>query len=198
MSTEEDNGVGHAIFRAFTKRSPKSESRSASVRAGQLLKRVGGKVKDAASKAGVSPSSFRAWLSGKSSPKAQNSKKLNRANREELTPPGRRERLLQAGNDGMEDGSESRDFIGAAARPLSGGFVVVGEFKVSEDVRERTLNLAAHLSSSDLEDLLGAHFRGDSEVMTGILQDAVHGYHSGMELISLSDVKFDAADWGGE
>jgi hypothetical protein len=186
--------VQNALFRALTKRSPKSEQRDVPTRAGQLVKRLGS-IAQAAKAAACAPSTFRRWLKGESMPKPENADKLNRANRESMVPDGRRRRVSQAGNDAAPPAERW-----AHKTPGQGGVVITAHIKVSEDERERTINIAQYLSSYELENLTGAFFRGDEDAARSIIQGAVSQYKPGAVMTYLSNINFTPAQWeaGGE
>lgn len=191
--------VKNALFKALAKRSAKSEDRSASVRAGQLLKRMSGSMKDAAKAAGRSPRTFKRWLEGQATPKADSNNALNRANREALVPEGRRERLLRSADDRNLNYDEQHDRW-KVQRPegvtgMSGGFVLTGVIRVSQDERERTVNLGPYLSSEHMQEMLDAFMSGDEEGARSVLEEGLELWVSDAELISTSSLNFSPVEW---
>jgi hypothetical protein len=77
-------------------------------------------------------------------PKAASNEALNRANREALLPEGRRKRLLGSADNRYlvedEETGEKR-FQKPSGVASRGGFTLTGEIRVSQDVRERSVNL---------------------------------------------------------
>lgn len=148
-----------SLYRALTHRSPASERRPLAQRL-QALERQHGSVRAAAADAGVSESTWRRWRKGQSTPKPENERKVNRAQRRAAMPEGRRRRFLSSVGRG-----------GAG-----GGLTVTGWVTVSKDTRYRTLNLGAHLGPGRLDDLLDAFLTGDDDVVFVVIQDLVSEY----------------------
>ncbi|MCY0923703.1 MULTISPECIES: hypothetical protein [Streptomyces] len=194
--------VKDAMFKALAKRSAKSEDRAASVRAAQLIKRFGGSVTEAAKSVGRSSKTLKAWAEGKSTPRADSNEALNRANREALVPEGRRERFLKsASDDNMELNSDGENW--SIQRPSgvgkpSGGVVLHATIRVSDDVRERKVNLGEWLSEGHMEDLLQAFMDGDEEAMRGVFIEGLDVYFHEAELQDVLGVQFNPLDYGDQ
>ncbi|MGQ4342523.1 hypothetical protein ACN6LF_001368 [[Kitasatospora] papulosa] len=194
-------GTREALFRALSKRSAKSEDRAVNVRAGQLLKRMGGSVKEAAAKVGASPRTFKRWLDGQATPKAANSEALNRANRDVLAPQGRRERLLKSADDEHLGYDEASDSWGVH-RPEglgspSGGFVVDATITVSQDTRRRTVNLGEYLSSGHMAELLDAYMSGNEAKAQGVLAEGFELWVPQAEVNAVHGISFGPLDYEG-
>ncbi|MCY0932357.1 hypothetical protein OTB20_40665 [Streptomyces sp. H27-H1] len=194
--------VKDAMFKALAKRSAKSEDKPAAVRAAQLIKRFGGSVSDAAKAVGRSSKTLKAWSEGKSSPRADSNDALNRANREALVPQGRRERLLKsASDDNMELTSNDMDWTirrpDGVGKP-GGGLVLHAMIKVSDEERERKVNLGEWLSEGHMEDLLQAFMDGDEEAMRGVFVEGLDVYFHEAELGDVINVQFSPLDYGDQ
>ncbi|MEU8672958.1 hypothetical protein AB0C71_39420 [Streptomyces anulatus] len=194
-------GLKNALFKGLAKRSAKSEDRDASVRAGQLLKRVGGSVKEAAAKVGASPRTFKRWLAGEAAPRANNNEALNRANRDVLVPQGRRERLLRSADDQHLDYNEEGDSWGVR-RPEgvgapAGGFVVDATITVSQDTRRRSVNLGEYLSSGHMSDLLDAFMSGNQSKAEGVLTEGFELWVPSAHIDAVHGINFAPLDYEG-
>ncbi|MGP3691787.1 hypothetical protein ACTVZO_45350 [Streptomyces sp. IBSNAI002] len=194
--------VKNAMYKALTKRSAKSEDRSAAVRAGQLIKRFGGSVAEAAKAVGRSTKTLKAWAEGKTSPRADSNDALNRANKEALIPQGRKERLLRSANDQhmelQDDGQTWRIQRPAGVSKPSGGLVLHANIRVSDETRARKVNLGEWLSEGHMEDLLQAFMDGDEEGMRGIFVEGLENYYDQAELEDVISVQFSPLDYGGD
>ncbi|MFJ2884287.1 helix-turn-helix domain-containing protein [Streptomyces sp. NPDC087272] len=195
------DGLNDALFKSLTKRSAKSEQRSVTMRAGQLLKRMGGSVKEAAAKVGSSPRTFKRWLSGESTPKAANSRSLNLANRDVLVPQGRRDRLERSANDEYLSYDEASDSWGVH-RPegigmLGGGFVVDATIRVSRDVRRRSVNLGEYLSSGHMTELLNAFLSGNEAGAAGVVAEGFELWVPQAEVLEIHEISFGPLGYGG-
>jgi hypothetical protein len=177
--------MGDALFRAFTKRSPKSEGRSMDKRAGWFEKAFGG-AKKAAEAVGVSPSTWRRWKSGKSQPKPESLAKANKAARGALVPEGRRKRVKASAGEGSPL---------AGVRP-SGGLSITATVKVSEDEREREINLGGYISEERMNAVMGAFLDGNDARATQLMQQSISEYvgrHA--DVTDVSAIHFDPMQW---
>lgn len=195
-------GLKDALFRSLAKRSPKSEERDASVRAGQLLKRMGGSLKDAAAKVGASPRTLKRWLSGESSPKAANNEALNRANRDVLVPQGRRDRLMKSADDRYLELGEDDSGAGTIRRPEGvgsprGGFVVDATIRVSKDTRRRVVNLGEYMSKDQMADFMASYLSGNPSAAEVALTQGFEAYVPAAEVLVVHGVHFAPLDYGG-
>lgn len=195
-------GLKNALFKGLSKRSVKSEERDASVRAGQLLKRMGGSMKDAAAKVGASPRTFKRWLSGEASPRANNNESLNRANRDVLAPQGRRDRLMRSADDQYLELGEDDSGSGSIRRPEgvgapSGGFIVDATITVSKDTRRRVVNLGEYLSRDQMGDMLASYMSGDPTAAETALTQGFESYLPTAEVNAVHGINFAPLDYEG-
>ncbi|MER0485105.1 hypothetical protein ABR737_43445 [Streptomyces sp. Edi2] len=190
-----------ALFKAFAKRSAKSEDRAAPVRAGQLLKRVGGSIKDAAKAVGRSPRTFKRWLDGQATPKADSNEALNRANREALVPEGRRKRILASADDRYlveDEESGQMRFQKPEGVTGKGGFVLTAVIRISKDERERSVNLGPYLSSDHMQELMDAFMAGNERAAVDVLEEGLENWVPEAELLSTSSLSFSPVEWESE
>lgn len=196
-------GLKNALFKGLSKRSAKSEERDASVRAGQLLKRMGGSVKDAAAKVGASPRTFKRWLTGEASPRANNDESLNRANRDVLAPQGRRDRLMSSADDQYLELDEDDSGRGSIHRPegvgapVEGGFVVDATITVSQDTRRRVVNLGEYLSRDQMGDMLASYLSGDPTAAATALTQGFEAYFPAAQVDAVHGIDFGPLKYDG-
>ncbi|WP_043478912.1 transcriptional regulator [Kitasatospora sp. MBT66] len=179
-------GLGEAFYRAVTKRSPKSEPKTAEAQVGWLAKRFKGDHKKAAEKAGVSPTTFKRWMTGKQKPGGKSAEKLTKAVRAELVPEGRRSRIA-----GSTDKPTSR-----TAR-ATGGFSIEATIRISNDTREREIMPGRHLSPGALNKVMSAFMEGNDEQAMAELNEVLKGYFgtSAFEVLDVTGLDLSPIEW---
>lgn len=184
--------LGDAIYKAFTGRTSKLEKGPIADRIAHLEAKHGS-LAAVARETGVSRSTLRRWRDGEAVPKADSEKKLTSALRSSLMPEGRRKRVGRS--TGYPDyGSATPTGRGAGAkRGARGGFSIDALVRVSEDERDRTLNIGQHMDPDAAENLMAAFLSGDDEVFAGLLHQALTDYFgspTGWELLNVHAVHF--------
>lgn len=150
--------IANAVSKALTRRAA-GTGHGASGKTLAELERLAGGKKEAARAAGVSDETWRRWRNGSQKPSRGKLEGLESALRRGRLRPGREGRLRRPG----------------AAVTLS------GRVRVSNDSRDRTIDLAA-MGDLDLDALVDAYLAGDEELQQKLIQDAVDTYVPGMEI----------------
>lgn len=138
--------LGEALWQGLTKRSPKDPTISGLV--ADVLKLGGSPVK-AASLAGVTPATFKKWMSKKSRPSKKSLGKLSAARRRGQLRPGRVKRLKRLN-----------------------GLTISG--LTLYDMRERDFRLSLHIKSGTVGKIIDAYFLGDMRGMEDALVKGIH------------------------
>lgn len=155
-----------AVYRKLIGRSPRTEkSLSAQIKQAEKTHKT---QKEAAKAAGIPLRTWQRMKSGKSKPKPETEKKLQKAYRASLVPKGRRERFAKS-TKAMRPG-----------QAVTGGLTITGVVTVSKDSRRRTLKVGQHIPEGRMEDVMNAILSGDDAAAEQMLNDILTEYGSGM------------------
>lgn len=173
-----DSFVASLLYRGITRgRSPLTEAVSLAARLTEL-ERVHGSAAAAARAAGVSARTWQRWrvaLAGESAT-ARERQRPSKASEAKITQAIRRGRF--------KPGREARLRKGRTLR-------VTGEFRVSSDVRERSLDIGPFVPKRIRDGIFDAFLAGDDSTMVRLFSQAMNYYLQDMEVVSLISIDFE-------
>lgn len=159
--------------------SPSVESRSLPTRLAGIERRTGG-PKEAAAALGVSPGTYRRWLSGKQKPSAKNANKILVAERRARLKPGREANL------------RGRKTINTKKGPKGHSLVLTAKTRVSsEKERDRILPVGEYIPATVVGSMIDAWLIGDDRAAIAQLESAIAVYYvQDMEILSIESMDF--------
>lgn len=175
-----------AVYKAITGRTPRLERGPMAARVDFLEKKYGS-LAGASRATGVSRSTLRRWRDGEAKPKPASERKLTQSLRKAMVPERRQNRIRR---------STGRVTPAPGARvkgPGHGGISITATVRVSDDERERTLNIGQHLDQETAGRLLDAFMAGDDAQAQAIMEQGMTDYFgtTSWQVSDVSDISFD-------